>query len=90
LSSPPSPWLTTAPSRPTPHLYQTTAHPIARRRLEAPRKLSLRGLAKLSGIHFTKLHHFEHGLAPSREELEAIARALGCSVDDLRPTSEVA
>ena len=46
-------------------------------------RLTLRRLGQLSGICFTKLHYFEHGLRPRPDELRRLADALGCTPDQL-------
>ncbi|PYQ73505.1 MAG: hypothetical protein DMG04_13535 [Acidobacteria bacterium] len=45
--------------------------------------LTLRELAQRARISYLKLHYFEHGLRPRRDELRRLARALQCHPSDL-------
>ena len=60
-----------------------TEHPIARYR--RTRGLSLRALGAAARIHFTRLHHIEHGRDANLDELERLADVLGVRRDELRP-----
>lgn len=57
-------------------------HPISERRRE--RGFSLRDLSEAAGVHFTRIHHLEHGREARPDELRRLARALGCRPRDLK------
>lgn len=45
---------------------------------------SLRALALATRIDHVRLHHIEHGRRATDDELQRLARALACTVDELR------
>ncbi len=54
------------------------------RTLRTQRKLSLRGLAAISGVHFVSLARMEAGkLDPRLSSVQRVAKALGVSVSEL-------
>ena len=53
------------------------------RRFRKRKNLTLRRLARLTGINYQKIHHFEHGLQPREDELRRLAAALDCSPAEL-------
>jgi transcriptional regulator with XRE-family HTH domain len=62
-----------------------TARPVDRTlaRRRRAKGLTLRELARLSGINYIKVHYFEHGLEPRRDEVRRLADALGCTAAEL-------
>ena len=61
-------------------------HPL--RVLRLARGLSLRGLARASGVSYRKISLLEHGLYPTPEELVRLSEALKCDAAELIATSE--
>jgi hypothetical protein len=52
------------------------------------RGLSLRTLGAATRIHYTRLHHAEHGRALSESELARVARVLGVETSVLKGEGE--
>jgi transcriptional regulator with XRE-family HTH domain len=53
------------------------------------RGLSLRGLAHLASINYSRLHHAEHGRELTAAEYDRLATALGCPREELAARSLV-
>jgi hypothetical protein len=68
--------------------FQAIDHPLKRARQAAG--FSLRGLAKPTRIHYSRLCLFEHGLRPREDELLRLAGVLRCAPEDLQPRQAVA
>ena len=62
-------------------------HPL--RRLRGDRGFSLRDLAVVTGIHYVRLHHIEHGRQSTDDELRVLARALGVPAGELQSPAAV-
>lgn len=60
-----------------------SVHPLRARR--DARRLSLRTLARLSGITYIKLHYYEHGLEIPTVHQIKLAQILHCEPSDLVP-----
>lgn len=63
------------------------SHPLRVQRERAG--LSLRKLAELAHVDFTKLHHIEHGREPREDELLRLSGVLKVPADALRVNERV-